>query len=366
MIAATQMTGIAAKVLSIRHLRATTQSIRKSHRLLSSDQAPMCGHGRVYRRLSIGRLLRGLGRSPTDRQTPPKRSRWRSSYCGDSARFVLQRRHSDPRRYRLHVGAWAPPLFAPRQTPRIFIWRRLLSPRTRSPPQLLLSSVQRNKAMRAVVLPRFGAPEVFVTEDVATPTPAADQMLVRVAACGVCGHDLLNRSGHFPHTHLPAVMGHEIAGTVVETGSLVTKFKPGDRVAVIQRIPCGHLPICAAPVARIYAYPARALWRGSFGRVWRIRACVGAQRRSGACFDSFTGRFRSQLRYRHWVPRPAPRPSRNCTTRSSLRPLRGALAFIPSSWPAFWTENYRRFNLRKQNADSARRGRRRRNCLPRI
>ena len=48
--------------------------------------------------------------------------------------------------------------------------------------------------------------------------PAADQMLVKVAACGVCGHDLLNRAGHFPHTKLPAVMGHEIAGTVVEVG----------------------------------------------------------------------------------------------------------------------------------------------------
>ena len=98
--------------------------------------------------------------------------------------------------------------------------------------------------MRAVVLPKFGGPEVFVCEDVTPPKPAADQMLVRVAACGVCGHDLLNRAGQFPHTRLPAVMGHEIAGTVVEVGTLVSKFKPGDRIAVIQRMPCGLCALC--------------------------------------------------------------------------------------------------------------------------
>lgn len=98
--------------------------------------------------------------------------------------------------------------------------------------------------MRAAVLREFGSPGMFTREEVERPTPAADQMLVKVAACGVCGHDLLNRRGHFPHTKLPAIMGHEIAGTVVETGALVTRFKPGDRIAVIQRLPCGLCPLC--------------------------------------------------------------------------------------------------------------------------
>lgn len=98
--------------------------------------------------------------------------------------------------------------------------------------------------MRAVVLPGFGGPGVFTCEETSRPSPAPDQMLVKVAACGVCGHDLLNRAGHFPHTKLPAVMGHEIAGTVVETGELVTRFKPGDHIAVIQRLPCGLCSLC--------------------------------------------------------------------------------------------------------------------------
>lgn len=98
--------------------------------------------------------------------------------------------------------------------------------------------------MRAMVLPRFGGPEVFELAKVDRPVAGPDQMLVRVAACGVCGHDLSNRKGHFPHTQLPAIMGHEIAGTVEEVGPLVTRFAPGDRIAVIQRMPCGLCHLC--------------------------------------------------------------------------------------------------------------------------
>jgi D-arabinose 1-dehydrogenase-like Zn-dependent alcohol dehydrogenase len=78
------------------------------------------------------------------------------------------------------------------------------------------------------------------------PNRREDQMLLRVAACGVCGHDLLNREGHFPGTHLPCVMGHEIAGVIEEVGTLVDNFHAGDRVALTQRISCGVCPTCQA------------------------------------------------------------------------------------------------------------------------
>jgi acryloyl-coenzyme A reductase len=100
--------------------------------------------------------------------------------------------------------------------------------------------------MRATVLTKFGAPEVLQSAEVALPRRREDQMLLRVAACGVCGHDLLNREGHFPDTHPPCVMGHEIAGVVEEVGTLVENFKPGDRVALTQRISCGVCPTCRA------------------------------------------------------------------------------------------------------------------------
>lgn len=105
--------------------------------------------------------------------------------------------------------------------------------------------------MRAMMFTRFGGPEVFSCQEISRPTPAPDQMLIRVGACGICGHDLLNRAGHFPKTQLPAVLGHEIAGTVVEIGSDIKRFKVGDRVAVMQRIPCGQCSHCRSNRANI-------------------------------------------------------------------------------------------------------------------
>ena len=102
------------------------------------------------------------------------------------------------------------------------------------------------KKMRATVLTNFGGPEVLQYMQVDFPTYLNDQILVRVAACGVCGHDLLNRQGHFPDTHPPCVMGHEISGTVEAVGLLISDFKPGDHVALNQRISCGVCPTCRA------------------------------------------------------------------------------------------------------------------------
>jgi acryloyl-coenzyme A reductase len=98
--------------------------------------------------------------------------------------------------------------------------------------------------MDAVILSQFGGPEVLQPGQVERPSIREDQLLIRVAACGVCGHDLLNRAGHFGGTHLPAVLGHEIAGTVDQIGKFVTRFKPGDRVVLLQRQPCGLCRSC--------------------------------------------------------------------------------------------------------------------------
>lgn len=100
--------------------------------------------------------------------------------------------------------------------------------------------------MEAMIVAQFGGPHVLHAGHVERPSFRADQMLVRVAACGVCGHDLLNRAGYFRGTILPAVLGHEISGTVEEIGDLVVRFKPGDRVILMQRQPCGLCRSCKA------------------------------------------------------------------------------------------------------------------------
>jgi NADPH2:quinone reductase len=72
----------------------------------------------------------------------------------------------------------------------------------------------------------------FIEVEVPRPEPKAGEILVKIAASGVCLLDTKIRSGQAAHAKqpLPAVLGLDMAGTVVEVGSGVTKFKPGDDV----------------------------------------------------------------------------------------------------------------------------------------
>jgi acryloyl-coenzyme A reductase len=98
--------------------------------------------------------------------------------------------------------------------------------------------------VNAVVLRAFGAPENLRLESVPEPRPGPGEVLVRVHACGVCHHDLINRRGNLPRTHVPAILGHEAAGEVVEVGPEVSGWSAGDRVATLQRLSCGRCAQC--------------------------------------------------------------------------------------------------------------------------
>ena len=87
--------------------------------------------------------------------------------------------------------------------------------------------------MRAAV---YHGPRDIRVEDVDTPGIAKDEMLVQVRACGICGSDLhVYRLGVFEDQARPVggglVLGHELAGEVVELGSRVAGFRVGDRIA---------------------------------------------------------------------------------------------------------------------------------------
>ncbi|MEM7444208.1 MAG: zinc-dependent alcohol dehydrogenase family protein [Pseudomonadota bacterium] len=84
--------------------------------------------------------------------------------------------------------------------------------------------------MRAMVLPRAGKPLEMRTSD--TPQPGPGEILVKVAACGVCRTDLHVVDGDLTDPKLPIVPGHEIVGRVVETGDGVEGFQPGERVGI--------------------------------------------------------------------------------------------------------------------------------------
>ena len=95
--------------------------------------------------------------------------------------------------------------------------------------------------MRAVLLKTFGGPDALRPATVERPRPSDGEILVRVHACGVCGHDLLARSGALG-TRLPQILGHEIAGEVEQ--SEAPEFAPGDPVVLNQRLACGMCAAC--------------------------------------------------------------------------------------------------------------------------
>ncbi|MFI0236876.1 zinc-dependent alcohol dehydrogenase family protein [Streptomyces sp. NPDC016845] len=96
--------------------------------------------------------------------------------------------------------------------------------------------------MKAAIVESVGK---VVVGEVPDPTPGPRDVVVEVAACGLCGTDLHIRQGEFAPT-LPVVPGHEFAGTVAEVGSAVTEVRVGDRVAVDPSLHCHECRFCRA------------------------------------------------------------------------------------------------------------------------
>lgn len=94
--------------------------------------------------------------------------------------------------------------------------------------------------MRAAVISAPGAVEVGTVDD---PTPGPGEVVVAVAACGLCGTDLHILEGEFA-PRLPVVPGHEFAGEIVATGPDVVGVAIGDRVAVDPSLYCYGCHYC--------------------------------------------------------------------------------------------------------------------------
>lgn len=97
--------------------------------------------------------------------------------------------------------------------------------------------------MRAMVLERPGLPLEMRERPV--PAPAPGEILVEIAACGVCRTDLHVVDGELPNPKLPIVPGHEIVGRVAATGTGVAGFAIGARIGVPWLgYTCGVCPYC--------------------------------------------------------------------------------------------------------------------------
>jgi L-iditol 2-dehydrogenase len=148
--------------------------------------------------------------------------------------------------------------------------------------------------MKALLLT---APSQLALVDFPDPSPAADEVLLRVRACGICGSDIHGWDGSTGRRRPPLIMGHEASGEIVAVGLQAGDWRVGERVTFDSTISCGqcgpcrsgHINLCenrrvlgVAPVeyrqhgafAEYVALPARILYRLPAGLSFEQAAMV--------------------------------------------------------------------------------------------
>jgi len=111
--------------------------------------------------------------------------------------------------------------------------------------------------VKALVIPKYGAPEVFVERDLPIPEPKAGEILIRVEAAGVNFADLVGRVGLYPDApKKPFVPGYEVCGLVERIGPDVHGLKPGMRVMAFTLFN-GYAEYAVTPEEAAWRLPAR-------------------------------------------------------------------------------------------------------------
>lgn len=108
-------------------------------------------------------------------------------------------------------------------------------------------------------------------EEMPVPKIGPDELLMKVIASGICGSDVME---WYRRDKVPLVLGHEVAGEVVEAGKKVRKFKQGDRIAATHHVPCntchyclsGHHTMCETLLGGSHFHP------GGFAEYLRVPA----------------------------------------------------------------------------------------------
>ena len=95
--------------------------------------------------------------------------------------------------------------------------------------------------MKALVLSEYKHLEL---QDVPQPVPGAGEVLIGIAACGICGSDVHGYDGSSGRRIPPLVMGHEAAGTIAAVGDGVASLHVGDRVTFDSTVYCGQCAFC--------------------------------------------------------------------------------------------------------------------------
>src|SRR5207245_10864971 len=95
------------------------------------------------------------------------------------------------------------------------------------------------RGMRAVIVQGAGR---LAPAEVPRPAAGPGELLLRLRGCGLCGSDIAKLAD--PGARVPAVLGHEVVGDVVEAGEGVRGFAVGDRVVAAHHVPCGECHYC--------------------------------------------------------------------------------------------------------------------------
>jgi threonine dehydrogenase-like Zn-dependent dehydrogenase len=95
--------------------------------------------------------------------------------------------------------------------------------------------------MKALVLKEY---KRFAFEEAPTPEPGAEEVLIAVKACGICGSDVHGMDGSTGRRRPPIIMGHEAAGVIAKVGGGVKGWAVGDRVTLDSTIYCGRCEFC--------------------------------------------------------------------------------------------------------------------------
>jgi NADPH:quinone reductase-like Zn-dependent oxidoreductase len=131
--------------------------------------------------------------------------------------------------------------------------------------------------MRAVRIHAHGGPEVLQVDEVPEPAPGPGDLLVRLRATSVNHRDIWMRRGHpHPayHVDLPGILGIDVCGDVVEVGSEVDGFRPGDRVTANPYMQCGRCRNCLG--GRFQLCSSFSVYNGTYAELFLVPARFAA------------------------------------------------------------------------------------------
>jgi L-iditol 2-dehydrogenase len=118
-------------------------------------------------------------------------------------------------------------------------------------------------------------PEKIEIREIDIPQIKGDEVLIKVKTVGVCGSDVHLFRGTHPDRKPPAILGHEVAGDIVEVGNGVNDLKVGDRVTVKPLQGCGKCEFCRQGLMNLCLYkknPGRPGWNGTFAEYFNAPA----------------------------------------------------------------------------------------------